>query len=329
MTLRLSLGELIASIPTILDVVPSEAVVALAVNEDRLPTCAFVIEREALLDPARCGLVSAAIAEEFAASRTLLAVLVSYTETDVRDGCPALDALRLEVEYSVPRVEALAVSGGAWFRPGCHEPDCCPPGGRPMVAIPPSAPRVFSAARARAEADHQAMAAVVARAQRRDAAAEDWEVALASGEVADAATARRLAAVLDDLCVRDWVVLTLLGASPDAANDALDGIDSGAVSCALDAALKGGVAPDPLAVERARVVVERVARAARGRRRRAATQTLAGVLEWWEGNLGAARERCERALANDGDYRLAELVRLASSQGIAPGWKEPAGQTGQ
>jgi len=329
MTLRLSLGELIASIPTILDRAPSEAVVSLSVNEDRLPTCAFVIEREALLDPDRCGLVSAAIAEEFAASHTLLAVLVSYTESNVRDGCPALDALRLEVEYSVPRVEALAVSGGRWFRPGCHEPDCCPPEGRLMAAMPREAPSVFSAARARADADHRAIAAVVERAQRRDAAADDWETALASGEVADAATARRLAAMLDDLCVRDWVVLTLLGASRDAANDALDGVDSGAVTCALDAALKGGVVPDPLVVERARAVVERVARAARGRRRRAATQTLAGVLEWWEGNLEAARDRCERALAIDNDYRLAELVGLAASQGIAPGWMEPARQTGQ
>ena len=49
---------------------------------------------------------------------------------------PRWRALRLEVEFAVPRVELLAVTGDRWFRPGDADPDCCPPQGREMEAVP-------------------------------------------------------------------------------------------------------------------------------------------------------------------------------------------------
>lgn len=326
MRYRLRLGELVAAIPGILDATPTDAVVAASLNASGLPTCAMVIPRRVLLDEDG-ALVAAAVAAEMAGERAHLIVLISYADCDVRDGCPALEVLRLEMEFAATRVEALGVANGGWFRIGCRDPECCPPQGRQLPEVPEWLPGVVRDARARALAhacmDEREVEAWV----RRAAAAEAWEEALDAGEVADAAQARRLAAALDDLRVRDWVVLTLLGASPDAADEALAGVDSGLVGDALDAALANALPRDAAWAERARAVVERVARAARGRRRRAATQTLAAVLEWWDGNLMAARERCDMALADDPGYRLAELVRIASSRGMAPGWTARTGHT--
>jgi len=332
-TLRISLGELIAAIPTVLDAQPRESVVALSINRDGLPTCALVVARSTLLDSSSASVTAAAIAEEFAREHSQLAVLVSYTDSDIRAACPALDALRLEVEFAVPRVEAIAVQGGHWFRPGCFEDGCCPPLGREMASVPDGLPAIIAHARRSAEAtatvSARALEAAGLRQAARESAAQAWEGALAAGSVVDAATARYLAAALDDLCVRDFVVLSILGADSVAAGDALDGVESGAVSVALDAALAGTATPNALAAQRARAVVNRVARAARGKRRKAATLTLAGVLEWWEGNLAGAQEQCDLALASDAEYRLAELVRLAAARGIGPGWLRKVGQTSQ
>lgn len=326
-TLRISLGELIAGMPTVLGHEPRDSVVAVCINESGLPTCALEVARAVLMSPESASVTAAAIAEELACEFGQTAVLISYTDDGVRSHCPALEALRMEVEFVVPRVEVLAVQHGEWFRPGCFD-DCCP---RTVPEEPPGFAEIILAARSRADAMGALARRAIQRASerwdRRVAAAAEWETALADGAVADATTARRLAATLDDLCVRDWVVLTILGADGDAVEDALEGTETGAVSFALDAALTGHGKPDLLVTERARAVVERVARAARGKRRRAATHTLAGVLEWWEGNLDEARARCDIALSHDSGYRLAELVRLAATRGIAPGWVAKAGQT--
>ena len=82
-------------------------------------------------------------------------------------------------------------------------------------------------------------------------------------------------------------------------------------------------------VERFRAVAQRVARAARGRRRKAATLTVLAVLDWWEGELALAQQRCDAALESLAGYRLAELVRLAAARGIAPGWVAAKGKTVQ
>jgi hypothetical protein len=329
--LSISLGELIASIPVVLDCTPRECIVALSINADGLPTSAYMVARSTLLDASRATVTAAAIAEELCHDHAQRAVLVSYSDEDIRAACPALDALRLEVEFAVPRVEVLGVRGDRWFRPGCFDGDCCPPDGNAVGEVPEGLAAVISAARRRAEADssvsQRALDAAARRCAERVSAAIAWGDALARGAVDDAATARNLAAMLDDLCVRDWVVLTILGAPAQAADDALAGFESGAVGMALDAALAGSAVPDPLVAEKARRVVERVGRAARGRRRKAATHTLAGVLDWWDGNLEAASERCDAALYNDGNYRLASLVGLAAERGIGPGWLRKVGQT--
>jgi len=326
MSLHLSLGELIAAIPIVLGGKPRECVVAVSLNAEGLPTFAMVVPRHVLLDRRRAPATAASIAEEFSREGSQFVVLASYSESNLREGCAALDALLFEVEFAVPHVEAVAVTEVGWFRPGCAEPSCCPPAGRPLPPVPERLPVVLADARRRAVASQRYLAKASARVQERRVAAAEWGRALDSGVVEDAGTARRLAAVLDDLCVRDWVVLSILGAEPDAAQDALNGIETGAVAAALDGALAGDLIPDPRLSEHARTVIERVARAARGRRRRAATNTLAAVVEWWDGNLTAALQRCDIALESDSGYRLAELVRLASARGIAPGWTQRTGQ---
>jgi len=328
-TLKIGIGEIVAGIPTILGHEPHDSVVALSIAEFGLPTCAFEIPRAVLLDTDSASVTAAAVAEELAEELGRVVLLVAFAGDDIRAGCPALDALKLEVEFAVPHMEALAVQGGTWFRPGCFEDGCCP---RELPAVPERWAAIVASARERAQREREVSEKSLARAlhrwETRNFAAEAWEGALADGAVADATTARNLAASLDDLCVRDWVVLTILGAGAEAAEDALEGIETGAVAIALDSALTGRSRPDLLVTERARAVVDRVARAARGRKRQAATNTLAAVLEWWEGNLDAAAERCAIALRHDPSYRLAELVAMTAGRGIAPGWLEQVGQKG-
>jgi hypothetical protein len=327
-TVKIGIGEVVAAIPTVLGHEPREAVVALSLNERGLPSCAFEIPREVLLDSDSAAITAAAVAEELSEDRGHLVLLVSYADSDIRMHCEALETLRLEVDLAVSRVEALAVKDGRLFRPGCLDSECCP---RDLPTVPAAYVNIVLAARERTHASNEraerALARMELRLETRRWAAVAWEEALVDGVVEDAATARRLAATLDDLCVRDWVVLTLLGADPEAAEDALEGVETGAVASALDAALAGKAKPDVLFTERARLVVERVARAARGRKRRAATTTLVAVLDWWEGNLVAAAERCVLALNHDPGYRLAELVSLAAGRGIAPGWLAHRGQS--
>ena len=324
-TFRYGIGELIAAIPALLETEPREAVVALSLNDSGLPTCALLVPRHVLLDDISSAVTAAAVAEELAAEHGHTVLLVSYTDTDISRGCPALEAVRLEVEFLAPTVEVAGVTGTTWYRPGCTEQGCCP---RDLPPAPEPLIEVLAAARGRAAAARAPITVPPAKLLARADAATAWGLALSQGSVADARTARDLAASLDDLCVRDWVVLTILGADHEATRDALAGHESGAVAMALDEALGGFMVPDPSAADRARVVVERVARAARGRRRRAATQTLLGLLDWWAGNLDGARERCDLALEHDDRYRLAELVGLASRRGIAPGWVR-AGQNAQ
>jgi hypothetical protein len=321
---HVDISVFVACIPIALGHEPSEAVVAVAVNRVGLPEFAMSVDRALLLDPERAREIAARIAEEFRDGCSGLAVLASFTEEDVRDRCLALDALRLELDFAFPFVEAVAVTGGRCFRPGCFDPECCPPEGVELPEVPSEVREIIEGARGRTSDDPRVLAF-----QRRGRDALAWEEALLAGDVADATTARRLAASLDDLRVRDWVVLTLIGAGVEAAEDALIGGESIALAEALDDALYGRLRPDAALVARFRVVVERVARAARGRRRRAATATLGAVLDWWEGNLSAARERCDRALEFDRDYRLAALVRAAAARGIGPGWAGRFGQTAQ
>jgi len=326
--LRFGLGELIAAIPALVECEPREAVVAVSISDDAVPTCALIVPRAVLLDPHSAPATAAAVAEELAVERGRAIVLICYTESDIWQGCPALETLRMEVEFVVPQVEVLAVSGDVWFSPGCTDDECCP---RRLPEVPDALVGAIHAARrdtgSRGRAA-QRRPAPRATLLERASAADLWGAALQEGRVADAATARRMAASLDDLCVRDWVVLTIMGADEVATQDALAGHDSGAVGVALDDALSGHVAPDLSTSERTRGVMERVARAARGRSRRAATQTLLGLLDWWEGDLDSAYARCVSALAHDHRYRLAELLEVATSRGIAPGWVVKAQQTG-
>lgn len=329
----MTVPELVAGLPTMIGCDPVEIVVALAVDEDFLPLMAQVIDRKRLLDPEHTTHMAAAVAREFAEERACAALLVSFTDDDIREACPALDALRLELEFVVDTIKLVGVQNGRLFWPGCHG-ECCPPQGKALPPVPALLPHTIrprggsrwpGAARG-ASAEEEAFAA---RVNARGAAARRWALALADGAVGDAATARALAADLDDLCVRDFVVLTVLGADIEAVMDVLVGVETGAVAAALDGALTGSEPPDPLLADRFQAVVRRVARGARGKRRKAATLTLLAILDWWEGELGAAVEHCDAALAAAADYRLAELVRTAASRGIAPGWLAAEAQVAQ
>lgn len=320
----LTVPQIVAGLPTMIGFEPHERVVAVGLDDDRLPVTALVIDRERLLDARLGARMAAEVAHGFAREGARSALLVTYTDHEVRDGCPALEALRWELEFAVEAIHLIAVKHGRWFWPGCYE-ECCPREGTALPSVPHALPRAIPQAGTESLAGRDELA----RAQARADSADRWAIALAEGTPGDARAARLLATDLDDVCVRDFVVLTILGANPDAAMDALHGIETGAVADALDEALGGTGVPDPLQVERFRAVAQRVARAARGRRRKAATLTVLAVLDWWEGELALAQQRCDAALESLAGYRLAELVRLAAARGIAPGWVAAKGKTAQ
>ena len=54
--------------------------------------------------------------------------------------------------------------------------------------------------------------------------------------------------------------------------------------------------------------------------RQSAALTLLGMLAWWRGDGARAGLLLERALDDDGAYRLAQLLADAVACGVAPGW---------
>ena len=148
-------GELVAALPALLGYTPRESVVVVGVGPaDELVTV-LRVDRSDLLS-AECGAaVGRSTAAQLVRSGARLAVMVSYTEDDVRLACPAIDALRPALDGAVEDAEGWAVRDGRYFAPGCARESCCPAAGRAV----PGAPRVVATSpRVRTEA-HGGLAA--------------------------------------------------------------------------------------------------------------------------------------------------------------------------
>ncbi|WP_186814448.1 DUF4192 domain-containing protein [Actinotalea fermentans] len=131
----------------------------------------------------------------------------------------------------------------------------------------------------------------------------------------------RLLAALDDVLVRDAVLLTFVEGNERIADRLVAGETGPAIGQGIAAITDPvrGRHPDLRRVAGARAVLEHVAaHATRGRH--APALTLLAVLAWWEGDGARSGVLVDRALDADPEYRLAVLVDEALRTGMPPGW---------
>jgi hypothetical protein len=309
------------------------------------------VDRAELLRADHAAGVARGMAAELARSGARLAVVVAYTEDDVRLACPAIDALRPALDDAVGEAEGWAVRRGRYFAPGCARESCCPSGGRPVPQVPRAvgmSPRVQTEAHGDLAAAPDAAYRVDEAARRRVArAGERWwahrdrdprawrEESFRSWRAAIDGMARdvepadpvagRLVVALQDRRIRDAILVSMLPGWGEFASRVLAGAEDEQIARALRVLLSPGEGRPP-----ERDSVEPVwdlcgwlaARARAGRR--APMLTLCAVIAWWEGDERACRALLDRAHASEPGYRLAGLLECTVLAGIDPGWRRAA-----
>lgn len=136
-----------------------------------------------------------------------------------------------------------------------------------------------------------------------------------------AAQLGRLLAALDDVLVRDAVLLTFVAGNDRVADRLVAGESGADIGRALGAITDPtcGQRPDARRCGAARAVLEAMVGHA-PRAAHAPALTLLAVLAWWAGDGARAGILVDRALDADPGYRLALLVDQALRAGMPPGW---------
>lgn len=344
-------GELIAALPALLGYTPRESVVIVGVGAAEELTTVLRVDRADLLLSDVTGGLGRSVAAALVRSGARLAIMVAFTDDDVRLACPAIDALRPALEGAVDEAEGWAVRRGRFFAPGCARDSCCPSAGR---AVPPTPVALTPRPHIRAEG-HGALASAPDAAYSADEAArrrvaragERWwahrEGDGAAWRAASFAAWRsalqgvsldrmppdpesgRLVAALRDRRVRDAVLVSLLPGWENLAPRVLEGAGDEQVARALRVLLSPGEGrpPERNTVEPVWDLCGWLAARARADRR-APMLTLCAVITWWEGDEPACRELLRRAHASEPGYRLAGLLECTVLAGIDPGWRRAA-----
>lgn len=382
--------ELLALIPFQLGFQPSESVVLVSLREPRHQVSLVMrVDLAELAQPDDGRQLARSMVSHVASDGGRDTVVVVYTDTPVppdRDGrSPAWRAVGHYLgaaEGFLGAADLWVVSTTGYHALGCADPRCCPPGGRPITdllstvvgaemvlagaVVMPSREQLAWTPRA-AQRERRSANAAANRWRRRaeeDAAAEQrtwrqegyavWRTALDG--TATAADLGRLEVALDDIAVRDAILLSLvpgvgdlperflaqsLSASADGgAGDGGGGAGDGrggdvpgaqaardrrrtdqAVGRAISAIVdpRSGVPPEEDLSSAAQRALEGVV--AHGRRgRQAPALTLLALLTWWQGSTARSGAFLERAQACDPGYRLAVLLSHALESGMPPGW---------
>lgn len=337
-------GELLATIEPLLGFRPRESIVIVALRDTGELGLMMRVDRADCLIPEVAAPMGRAVAGHLTRDGALDAVMVTYTEDDVRLSCGGADALRPHLETAVRHLDHWAVRDGRFFSPGCADDQCCPPQGlevpEPPVpvtahATPRRARHGSPATRHTVDADARRRAGRAASRwwtqRRRDPqawrrrSADKWSEALGAAVCGLAAPeppgAGTLAASLRDVTVRDAVIMMVVAGGPQAAEEVLSGDGDEEVARAFDEILAGGPEhrPDPEWIETLVGLCEHVAAHA-SRSKRAPALSIAALLWWWHGDARLALDACERALSDDPEYRLAELVGAAIRCHLGPQW---------
>lgn len=127
-------GEVVAVVPYLVGHRPDGEIVCLALTGGADGEQVSFLARTGLPAADR-GKAAAELAALLASERADAAVVVVYAEA----GPELWAALRDELaERRIPLRDGIEVHGGRWRSVLCDNPDCCPPGGRPV--IPPWRP---------------------------------------------------------------------------------------------------------------------------------------------------------------------------------------------
>lgn len=355
--------DLLALIPFRLGFRPTESavVVSLRGTRGRIGLVARV-DLDVLTGPDDGGAVAAALVEHLVRDGAHRSVLVVYAGTEPADrAARALAAFEHAARPSLGPVECWVVTGSGWFALGCDDRRCCPDGGRPLEELdfaPMSAEMVLHGAtieRDRAALGEVGDATPAARRSARRAAERWWarrevlggrlddvrwrqeglalwqdclermvEGVEPTDEVLRSTTLGRLRAALDDVLVRDAVLLTLVpdhGGQVDLPRRVVAHDASADVGTALRALTdpSRGLPPQAARSTAATAVLRGVA-AHVGPEGHAPSLTLLAVLAWWAGDGARAAVLVERALHARPGYRLATIVGEAIGNGVPPGW---------
>ncbi|WNM25694.1 DUF4192 family protein [Demequina capsici] len=328
-------AELIALVPRLLGFEPRDSIVVLGVDQADRVTMMARLDREDCLLPDVATALACAIASEVDRTRSCALVVLEYAEHPVPWGTEASEGLCLALRDSVVIRDTWVIHAGRYWAPGCDDPLCCPPGGRPVdvregacgdeVAREPERDRPLSERRRSAR---RARARFLARRARdegawRDVALDEWTRAM-RGTRPSASTAGRLGAALGVPAVRDAVIVTAFGGSSEQVHAVLhERIDSDASRC-LDEVMHGSRRPVgdvARALDDALADVQELVR----EHERAAALAVRALLAWWQGDAEKCLVTARFALAADPASRLAALVQETAWRGIRPGWLRATG----
>ena len=335
-------GELLAAIERLLGFEPRESVVVAAIHERGELGLLMRVDRMDCLIPDVAAPMARAITSHLARDGALHAVMVTYTDNDVRLSCPAVDLLRPWVQPGVQLLDHWAVVNGRYFSPGCADDECCPPEGLPMPPAPDAlsdTPTVQSVGHDKGRRPTATDAQERRRAGRaasrwwstraadvqkwRKRSGEAWaaalETAIDGGPLPTAAQAGTLIGALRDARVRDAVVMMMAPHGDAAAQALLSGGGDAEVAQVFDAMVGPHARPasDVPWTERVAQLCEHLATLAPAPRR--APVCTVNAMVWWQcGQTQRAHDCLERALACDGQYRLAELLWAAIRYRLGP-----------
>lgn len=333
-------GELIATLPMMLGTSPRDAVVVVGIAEAGAIVAAMSADHLDLAIPEVARSLGESMAANLRAHEARRAIIVTFTEEDVTVGCPAVDALRPQLDSVVDIIDVWACNGERFMAPGCADSECCPPGGH---HVPPSSIQlpvrasVSSVGHAAPATDDES--APPARRRSAARAADRWTArrmddserwrcdswVLCGESLQDRAPAPligRAIAGLQDVRVRDAMIIEWLGGSPTAIVDTLLGQDSPETTAVLDEALRNPAVQRPIPAEMVAAVrwCRRLIAHAR-QREQAPLYTLSAVALWWAGDPNAAMDCVRVALHRDPRYSLAGLLSDILNVGISPAWQ--------
>lgn len=342
--------ELLALIPYQLGFRPTESAVVVSLRRGVRVGLVARVDLADLADPLHGAQLARALVGHLVADGATRVMLVLYSDDDLltqpATGRRALAHLADAGDPYFPEPGCWVVGPAGYHGLDCTDPQCCP---RPLVElestrigaemvllgaavsdsraalgqVPDPGESARRAARRAAARWAERGARVLgepsgAHRWRRESLAQWRDLVAAGGGPATALG--RVQAGLEDVLVRDAVLLDLVPGFPALADRVVAGWNGEEIGTALRAVIdpEVGVRPPVEQVERALAVLGSVA----GHRPRGAVPalTLAALLSWWLGDGGRAAVLLERVLAERPDYRLAGLVAETLAAGLPPGW---------
>lgn len=335
-------GELIAAIPAMMGTQPHDAVVVVGMARAGEVVAVMSADHVDLQIPEVARSLGESMAASLRAHSAKRVVIVTFTHADVTMGCEAVDALRPGLDGVVDVVDVWACNGERFVAPGCADSNCCPPQGRqvPLSSIPMAArtsvsgaghaPQLFDEVLAPPERKRSASRAADRWSARRAANPANWRCEAWSlcGEsfavTASAPLIGRAIASLQDVRVRDAMIVEWLGGAPAAIADTLMGQDSEEVAGVLDAAMRNPETDPPVPAQTVAALrwCQRLIAHAR-RREQAPMYALSAVVSWWAGDVAGAKELALRAMHRDPGYSLASLLSDICDAGVCPAWQQP------